>query len=110
MYNNDLQNRNVSDDISGVETVWLFSLLVSRTALPTIVIAGRIVMLVGIKLVSTDLEEIFVTITNADAKKMLLLEESTNNYQNLSVDLQRSIDVSFYNTPLEAVEKAQGLE
>lgn len=41
---------------------------------------------------------------------MLLLEESTNNYQNLSVDLQRSIDVSFYNTPLEAVEKAQGLE
>ena len=87
MYNNDLQNRNVSDDISGVETVWLFSLLVS-----------------------TDLEEIFVTITNADAKKMLLLEESTNNYQNLSVDLQRSIDVSFYNTPLEAVEKAQGLE
>ena len=52
------------------------------------------------KLVSTDLEKIFVTETNADA----------NNHQNLSVYLERSIDISFYKTPLEAVEKVQGLE
>ena len=62
------------------------------------------------KLVSTDLEKIFVTETNADAKIMLSPEESTNNHQNLSVYLERSIDISFYKTPLEAVEKVQGLE
>lgn len=110
LYYNDLQNRNVSDDISVAETVGLFSVLANRPVLPSLVIVGRVVMSGGMMPVTTDLEEIFVAASNAGAKRMLLPEESANNYQKLSVDLKRGIDVVFYKTPFEAVKKALGLE
>lgn len=99
LYYNDLQNRNVSDDISVAETVGLFSVLANRPVLPSLVIVGRVVMSGGMMPVTTDLEEIFVAASNAGAKRMLLPEESANNYQKLSVDLKRGIDVVFYKTP-----------
>lgn len=109
LYYNDLQSRNVSDEVSVAEVVGLYSALSNRPVLPSLVICGRVVMSGETMPVITMLDEIFVASANAGAKKILLPESSRSNYMLLSDKLKKEISVDFYNTPLEATKLALGV-
>ena len=110
LYYNDLQNRNVSDEVSVAEVVGLYSALSNRPVLPSLVICGRVVMSGETMPVITMLDEIFVSAANAGAKKILLPENSRSNYELLSDKLKSEIVADFYSTPLEAAKKALGVD
>ncbi len=110
LYFNDLQNRGVSDEISVAEVVGLFSGLANRAVLPGLVICGRVVMSGSMMPITTELEEIFVTVANAGAKKLMLPAESRDKYDRLRKDLKEEVEVIFYSTPLDAAKKALGVE
>lgn len=65
LYFNDLQNRNVCDELSVAEVVGLFSGLANRSVLPSLVICGRVVMSGSMMPITSELEEIFVAAANA---------------------------------------------
>ena len=106
LYFNDLQTRGVSDEISVAEVVGLFSALSNRPTMPSLVICGRVVMSGSMMPITTELEEIFVTVANAGAKKLMLPNESRIAYEKLKDDLKKEIEVIFYSTPLDAAKKA----
>lgn len=110
LYYNDLQNRNVSDEVSVAEVVGLYSALANRPVLPSMVICGRVVMSGETMPVITMLDDIFVAAANAGAKKILLPESSRDNYMLLSDKLKKEIAVGFYKTPLEAAKIALGVD
>ena len=110
LYFNDLQNRGVSDEVSVAEVVGLFSGLANRPVLPALVICGRVVMSGSMMPITTELDEIFVAVSNAGAKKILLPAESRRNYDRLRRDLKEEVEAIFYSTPMEAVKKALGVE
>ena len=110
LYYNDLQNRNVSDEVSVAEVIGLFSALANRAVIPSTVICGRIVMSGGMMPVTTELNEIFVATINAGARKILIPSECKAKYDALSRDLRNEIDVVFYSSALDAVRKALGLD
>ena len=110
LYYNDLQNRNVSEEVSVAEVVGLYSALSNRPVLPSLVICGRVVMSGETMPVITMLDEIFVLAANAGAKKILLPENSRNSYMLLSDKLKNELAVGFYKTPLEAAKLALGVE
>ena len=60
--------------------------------------------------ITTELDEIFVTASNAGAKTIMLPEESRRKYERLRSDLKEEIAVIFYSTPLDAAKKALGVE
>ena len=106
LYFNDLQNRDVSDEISVAEVVGLFSALTKRAVLPSLVICGRFVMSGSMMPITAELEEILTVAVNAGAKRILLPEDSREIYNVLKLDLKNAISVIFYATPLDAVKKA----
>jgi ATP-dependent Lon protease len=110
LYFNDLQNRNVSDEVSVAEVVGLFSALSNRAVVPSLVICGRVVMSGSMMPITTDLDEIFVAAANAGARKIMLPAESGEKYERLGRDLKKEIEPIFYATPLEAVRKALGVD
>lgn len=110
LFFNDLQNRNVSDEVSVAEVVGLFSGLSNRAVLPSLAICGKVVMSGNMMPVTTDLEEIFVAASNAGAKRIMLPEECREKYDLLNRELKREIQVIFYSTPLDAAKKALGVE
>ena len=110
LYFNDLQSRGVSDEISVAEVVGLFSGLANRAVMPALVICGRVVMSGSMMPITTELDEIFVTASNAGAKKIMLPAESRPKYEKLRSDLKEEIAVLFYSTPLEAARKALGVD
>ena len=110
LYFNDLQNRNVSDEISVAEVVGLFSALANRSVIPALVICGRVVMSGSMMPITTELDEIFVAAGNAGAKKIMLPAESRQQYDAISRDLKAEIEVIFYQSPLDAARKALGVE
>lgn len=110
LYFNDLQSRGVSDEVSVAEVVGLFSALSNRPVLPSLVICGRVVMSGSMMPITTELEEVFVAVANAGAKKILLPLESKQNYNRLRTDLKNEISAIFYATPLDAAKKALGVE
>ena len=110
LYFNDLQSRGVSDEISVAEVVGLFSGIANRAVLPALVICGRVVMSGSMMPITTELDEIFVTVSNAGAKKIMLPADSKPKYDKLKSDLKEEVDVIFYSTPLDAVKKALGVD
>lgn len=110
MYFNDLQNRGVSDEVSVAEVVGLFSGLANRAVLPSLVICGKVVMSGSMMPITTGLDEILVTVSNAGAKRLMLPEESREKYEKLRTDLKNEISVIFYSTPLDAARKALGVD
>lgn len=106
LFYNDLQNRKVSDEISVAETVALFSALTDKPVASATVICGRVVMSGSMAELSADLNEVFVTASNAGAKRILLPEDSREKYEQLPIDLKKSMDAVFYDTPFEAARKA----
>lgn len=110
LYFNDLQNRGVSDEISVAEVVGLFSGLANRAVLPSTLICGKVVMSGNVMPITTELEEIFVTAANAGAKRIMLPDESREQYDKLRADLKDEIAVIFYTTPLDAAKKALGVD
>ena len=110
MYFNDLQNRGVSDEVSVAEVVGLFSGLANRAVLPSLVICGKVVMSGSMMPITTGLDEILVTVSNAGAKRLMLPEESREKYEKLKTDLKNEISVIFYSTPLDAARKALGVD
>lgn len=110
LYFNDLQSRGVSDEISVAEVVGLFSALSNRPVLPSLVICGRVVMSGSMMPITTELEEVFVAVANAGAKKIMLPVESKQNYNKLRADLKDEVSVIFYATPLDAAKKALGVD
>ena len=110
LYFNDMQSRGVSDEVSVAEVVGLFSGLANRAVLPSLVIYGRVVMSGSMMPVTTELDEVFVAVANAGAKKLMLPEEARAKYNELRDDLKKEITVIFYTTPLDAAKKALGVE
>lgn len=110
LYFNDLQNRGVSDEISVAEVVGLFSGLANRAVIPSLVICGRVVMSGSMMPVTAELDELFVAAVNAGAKKIMLPEDSRNDYEKLKTDLKNELTVIFYATPLDAAKKALGVD
>ena len=60
--------------------------------------------------VTTELDEIFVAVANAGAKKILLPAECRDRYEALASELRSELQVIFYSSPLDAVKKALGDE
>lgn len=110
LYFNDLQNRNVCDELSVAEVVGLFSGLANRSVLPSLVICGRVVMSGSMMPITSELEEIFVAAANAGAKRILMPEETKTKCNALRNNLQNELEIIFYKTPLDAAKKALGLE
>lgn len=110
LYFNDLQNRNVSDEVSAAEVVGLFSALANRSVMPSLVICGRVVMSGSMMPVTTELDEIIVAASNAGANKIMLPDESRKQYDAIGGELKKEIEVIFYQSPLDAVRKALGVE
>lgn len=110
LYFNDLQNRNVCDELSVAEVVGLFSGLANRSVLPSLVVCGRVVMSGSMMPITSELEEIFVATANAGAKRILMPEETKTKCKSLRSSLQNELEIIFYKTPLDAVKKALGLE
>ncbi len=110
LYFNDLQKRNVSDDISVAEVVGLFSALANRPTMPSLVICGRVVMSGSMMPIAVDLNDIFVAASNAGAKVILLPNESKEKYEGLADVLKKDIKVLFYSNPLDAARKALEME
>lgn len=110
LYFNDLQNKGVSDEVSAAEAVGLFSGLANRPVLPGLVVCGRVVMSGSMMDITADLDEIFVTASNAGARKILLPNECRGKYELLNEELKKEISVLFYSSPVDAARKALGLE
>lgn len=110
LFYNDLQNRNVSDEVSVAEVVGLFSAITNRPVLPATVIIGKVVMSGSMMPLTTDLDEIFVVASNAGAKKIFLPTECMDKYDGLSNELKNEMDVVFYRTPFDAAKKALGID
>lgn len=110
LYFNDLQSRNVCDELSVAEVVGLFSGLANRSVLPSLVICGRVVMSGSMMPLTTELEEIFVAAANAGAKRIMLPIDSKVKYDLLKLELKNEITAIFYTTPLDAVKKALGVD
>ena len=110
LYYNDLQNRNVSDEVSVAEVVGLFSALSNKPVLPSLAICGRVVMSGSMLPMITELDEIYVSAINAGAKKILMPIDSMEKYEKLSKELKNEIETIFYKTPLDAAKKALGVE
>lgn len=110
LYFNDLQNRNVCDELSVAEVVGLFSGLANRSVLPSLVICGRVVMSGSMMPIMTELEEIFVAASNAGAKRIMLPNDCKDKYDMLKPELKQEISAIFYSTPLEAAKKALGVD
>lgn len=110
LFFNDLQNRNVSDEVSVAEVVGLFSGISNRPVLPALAICGKVVMSGNMMPVTTDLEEIFVAAANAGAKKIMLPSECQARCEKLGDQLRKEIRVIYYSTPLDAAKKALGVE
>ena len=110
LYYNDLQNRNVSDEVSVAEVVGLFSALANRSVLTSLVICGRVVMSGSMLPMTTELDEIYVAAINAGAQKILMPAESMEKYEELGSELKKGITTIFYKTPLDAAKKALGVE
>ena len=106
MYFNDLQNKGVSDELSVAEVVGLFSAVSNKPTIPSLVICGRVVMSGSMMPVTTELEDIFVAVTNSGAKHLMLPAESRPAYDKLKKDLKNRVEVIFYSTPLDAANKA----
>ncbi len=110
LYFNDLQNRGVSDEVSVAEVIGLFSALTGRSVLPSMIVCGRVVMSGSMMPITTELDEIFVSASNAGAKTIMLPEDSKKAYDALGRDLKKEINVIFYRSPMDAVKKALGAE
>lgn len=110
LYYNDLQNRNVSEEVSVAEVIGLFSALANRSVIPSLVICGRVVMSGSMLPITADLEDIFVAASNAGAKKIMLPIDCKRKYELIAKDLKKEIDVIFYKTPLDAARKALSVD
>ena len=60
--------------------------------------------------VTTDLDDIFVTVSNAGAKNLMLPDDTKDKYEKLKDVFKGEINVIFYSTPLDAAKKALKLE
>lgn len=109
LYFNDLQNRGVSDEVSVAEVVGLFSAIANRPVMPRLVICGKVVMSGSMMPIVTELDDIFVAVSNAGAKHLLLPSDCMDKYKDLRDELKKEIDVLFYSSPVEAAEKALGV-
>ena len=110
LYFNDLQNRNVSDEVSVAEVVALFSALLNKPVLPATVICGRVVMSGSMLPIATELDEIYTTAINGGAKTIFLPTDCMDKYYQLNEDIKSEIKTEFFRTPLIAAKKALGIE
>ena len=107
---NDLQNHNVSEEVSVAEVIGLFSALANRPVMPSLVICGRVVMSGSMLPITAELEDIFVAASNAGAKKIMLPFDCKRKYESIAKDLKKEIEVIFYKTPLDAAKKALSVD
>ena len=110
LYFNDLQNKNVSDEVSVAEVIGLFSALTGRAVMAATVVCGRVVMSGSMMPITTELDEIFISASNAGARRILLPSESEDKYELLNQSLKNEMEVLFYSSALEAVRIALNVE
>ena len=110
LYFNDMQGRGVCDEVSVAEVVGLFSAIADRPVIPGLVVFGRVVMSGSMIPVATDLEDVFVTVSNAGCKILLLPEDCAKKCKSVKNELKKGITIRFYSTPLDAARQALGIE
>lgn len=106
LYYNDLQSKDVSDEVSVAEVVGLCSALAGVPVIPSMPIVGRVVMSGSMMPLTTSLHDIIVTAVNAGAKKIMLPEECKDKFDNLSNEVKKDIVAVYYSTPIDAAKKA----
>lgn len=79
LYYNDLQSKDVSDEISVAEVVGLCSALAGIPVIPSMPIVGRVVVSGSMMPLITSLHDIVVTAVNAGAKKLCYLMNVREN-------------------------------
>lgn len=106
LYYNDLQSKDVSDEVSVAEVVGLCSALAGIPVIPSMPIVGRVVMSGSMMPLITSLHDIVVTAVNAGAKKIMLPDECKEKFEALSSEVKKDIVAIFYSTPIDAARKA----
>ncbi len=109
LFFNDMLNHGDSDEVSVAEAVGLFSAISNRPVMSSLVICGRVMMSGSMMPIVTDLDEIFITASNAGAKRILLPSDCKEKYESLRHELKSELSVWFYSSPLEAAEIALGV-
>lgn len=106
LYYNDLQSKDVSDEISVAEVVGLCSALAGIPVIPSMPIVGRVVVSGSMMPLITSLHDIVVTAVNAGAKKIMLPDECKGKFEALSQEVRKDIAAIYYSTPIDAARKA----
>ena len=106
LYFNDLQNKDVSDEVSVAEVVGLCSAIANVPVIASMPIVGRVVVSGTMMPLTTSLNDIVVAAVNAGAKKIMLPDECKGKFEKLSVDVRKDLTAIFYSTPIDAAKKA----
>ncbi|WP_129407981.1 protease Lon-related BREX system protein BrxL [Marinitoga lauensis] len=104
----DLQGIGMTGDLSLAELIGLFSSVLDKSILESIVITGT--MTVGGTINKLDnLADIIQVSVDAGAKKILIPASSAADLATVPAELVTKIQMIFYNDPIDAVFKALGV-
>ena len=110
LYFNDLQNKDVSEEVTVAEVVGLCSAIANIPVKTSMPIVGKVVVSGTMMPLTTSLNDIVVAAVNAGAKRIMLPEECQESFERLSQDTKKGLTPIFYKTPIDAARKALGLE
>lgn len=110
LYFNDLQNKDVSEEVTVAEVVGLCSAIANIPVKPSMPIVGKVVVSGTMMPLTTSLNDIVVAAINAGAKRIMLPDECQEKFERLSQDTKKDLKPIFYKTPIDAARKALGLE
>lgn len=110
LYFNDLQNKDVSEEVTVAEVVGLCSAISNVPVKASMPIVGKVVVSGTMMPLTTSLNDIVVAAVNAGAKNIMLPEECQEKFERLSIETKKGIKPIFYKTPIDAAKKALGLE
>ena len=106
---NDLLNNGATDELSIAEVVAMFSAVLNRPVIPAMVIYGKMVVSGAVMPLNVDLIDV-ITLTNSNGGQMLLLyKDCKAKFNELDKKFKNQVLVEFYETPLDAVKIALGL-
>lgn len=110
LFFNDLQSKGVSEEVTVAEVIGLCSATMNCPVKSSLAVVGRVVMSGTMMPLSSSLAEILMVAVSSGAKTVLLPREAELEFVRLPSGLKGEITGMFYSSPLEAAQKALGLE
>ncbi len=105
LYYADPQDKGVSDEISLAEFIGLCSALADRPISNSTVIVGEI-KISGSMMPVTSVSDIVRVSIHAGAKRIFLPTDAMQEYMQISKELRKKINATFYEDPIDAAQKA----